>query len=59
MQEAETLCHKIGILINGRFKSYGTPDELRDRHGQGFTVVLQLSMTQSKEALLPLIRNTL
>jgi ABC-type multidrug transport system ATPase subunit len=25
MQEAETLCQKIGILINGRFKAYGSP----------------------------------
>jgi len=29
MDEAETLCDKIAIMINGQFAYYGSPEELK------------------------------
>jgi ATP-binding cassette, subfamily A (ABC1), member 3 len=33
MNEAESLCNRIGILINGKFHCIGTPQDLKNRFG--------------------------
>jgi len=40
MDEAESLCDQIAIMINGRFACYGSPSRLKTLYGQGYTVVL-------------------
>ena len=36
MDEAQFLCDKIAIMINGRFVVYGSPDYLMEKYGQGY-----------------------
>lgn len=38
MDEAESLCDKIVIMINGRFVCYGSPGYLKSRYGKGYTI---------------------
>ncbi|KRX06293.1 P-loop containing nucleoside triphosphate hydrolase [Pseudocohnilembus persalinus] len=38
MKEAEFLCSKIGILVNGKFHCIGSKQELQKQFGQGFIV---------------------
>mmetsp|Transcript_20903 Transcript_20903/g.18253 ORF Transcript_20903/g.18253 Transcript_20903/m.18253 type:complete len:109 (+) Transcript_20903:145-471(+) len=38
MSEAESLCHKIGILINGKFVVMGTLPYLKNRYGSGYKI---------------------
>jgi ATP-binding cassette, subfamily A (ABC1), member 3 len=38
MDEAEQLCDKIAIMINGRFVVYGTPNHLKTMYGKGYTI---------------------
>lgn len=45
MDEAEQLCDKIAIMINGRFVVYGSPNYLKNAYGHGYTI----SMKQTKE----------
>ena len=45
MDEAEQLCDKIAIMINGRFVVFGSPNYLKTTYGQGYTV----SIKQKKE----------
>ena len=42
MTEAESLCNKIGILINGKFECIGTPQELVNRFGGGYNIQIDL-----------------
>ena len=42
MEEAESLCQTIGILVDGRFKCKGTSDEIKDKYGYGFEIKLQI-----------------
>ena len=44
MEEAESLCKKIGILVNGEFKCYGTSDEIKEECGYGFEIKLQIKI---------------
>lgn len=46
MDEAESLCSKIGILINGKFMCYGTPQFLKEKYGEGYKVSFK---TNSRE----------
>ena len=43
MEEAETLCKKIGIITKGEFKCIGTCDEIKDKFGYGFEINFQIN----------------
>jgi ABC-type multidrug transport system ATPase subunit len=45
MEEADTLCTRIGIMTQGKLRSLGSSTELKRRHGQGF----RLSFTLKRE----------
>eukprot|EP01043_Picozoa_sp_COSAG02_P044038 COSAG02_NODE_3889_length_6077_cov_5.012953_4_plen_126_part_00 len=45
MEEADTLCTRIGIMAQGKMRSLGSSTELKQRHGQGY----RLSFTLKKE----------
>ncbi len=38
MEEAEELCHRIGIMDGGRLIELGSPEQLQQRHGKGLLV---------------------
>ncbi|NJO85665.1 MAG: ABC transporter ATP-binding protein [Synechococcaceae cyanobacterium RM1_1_27] len=38
MEEAEELCHRIGIMDAGTLIELGSPEQLRQRHGEGLLV---------------------
>ena len=38
MDEAEQLCDKIAIMINGRFVVFGSPNYLKTKYGHGYTI---------------------
>lgn len=38
MNEAESLCSRIGILINGQFVCLDTPKALKEQYGKGYRV---------------------
>lgn len=41
MDEAEQLCDKIAIMINGRFVVCGSPNYLKNQYGHGYTVTIR------------------
>lgn len=41
MDEAESLCDNIAIMINGRFVCYGSPGHLKSTYGLGYSISLQ------------------
>ena len=42
MDEAETLCDKIAIMINGRFVCLGTPLHLKEKYGDGYQLTIKV-----------------
>lgn len=54
MEEADTLCTRIGIMAQGKMRSLGSSTELKTRHGQGYRLSLTLKRQDSEldEALL-------
>ena len=42
MEEADALCTKIGIMVNGSLLSLGTPQQLKGMHGSGYRMIVRL-----------------
>ena len=38
MDEAEQLCDKIAIMVNGKIQCYGSPSELKQCHNQAYSI---------------------
>ena len=43
MEEAETLCKRIGIMVDGQFKCLSTADEIKEKYGYGYEISLQIN----------------
>ncbi|XP_073731945.1 LOW QUALITY PROTEIN: phospholipid-transporting ATPase ABCA1 [Misgurnus anguillicaudatus] len=48
MEECEALCTRMAIMVNGRFQCLGSVQHLKNRFGDGYTIILRLS-APSKE----------
>ena len=46
MDEAESLCDNIAIMINGRFVVYGSPGHLKSKYGTGYLINLNFPANQ-------------
>lgn len=51
MDEAETLCDKIAIQVNGKFVCFGSPQKLKEKYGQGYKVDLKILHEKPANAL--------
>eukprot|EP00456_Euglypha_rotunda_P093803 TRINITY_DN9920_c0_g2_i2.p1 TRINITY_DN9920_c0_g2~~TRINITY_DN9920_c0_g2_i2.p1 ORF type:complete len:425 (-),score=71.84 TRINITY_DN9920_c0_g2_i2:9-1283(-) len=49
LEEAEALCHRIGIMVSGRLRCLGSAQHLRHRYGQGYQI--EFKVEDNKEAL--------
>uniref|UniRef100_A0A8B9GPW6 P-type phospholipid transporter n=1 Tax=Astyanax mexicanus TaxID=7994 RepID=A0A8B9GPW6_ASTMX len=43
MEECEALCTRMAIMVNGRFQCLGSVQHLKNRFGDGYTIILRLS----------------
>lgn len=50
MEEAEALCTKMGIMVNGRFKCYGSSQDIKDKFGTGYEVEIKITWPTEQEA---------
>jgi len=47
MDEAESLCDNLVIMINGRFVVYGSPGQLKSKYGTGYLVSIKHVMQEN------------
>lgn len=50
MEEAEALGTKIGIMVAGKFKCFGSSQHLKDKFGKGFEVIIKLNMDEINDS---------
>lgn len=51
MEECDALCTQIAIMVNGRLKCLGSSQHLKSKFGDGYTVIVKVSGTQSGDVL--------
>ena len=49
MAECETLCSRVGILVNGELKCIGTPQELKSKFGDGYRLKFRAPLGHQKD----------
>jgi len=49
MEEAEALGTKMAIMVDGRFKCFGTSQEIKEKFGTGFTVEIKIDLDKVDE----------
>lgn len=51
MEEAEILCLKIGVLVNGKFVAFGSSEQLKHEHGRYFELIIGIPTAASDEKI--------
>ena len=46
MEECDELCTRLGIMVNGQFQCFGPTRYLKQKFGQGFTILTKLNTQQ-------------
>jgi ABC-type multidrug transport system ATPase subunit len=41
MEECEALCSKLGIMVNGQFKCFGSLQHLKRKYGKGLSLTIK------------------
>lgn len=44
MEECDALCTRIAIMVNGNFLCLGSPQHLKSKFGQGYSLVAQMAV---------------
>ncbi|XP_071081906.1 phospholipid-transporting ATPase ABCA3-like isoform X2 [Haliotis cracherodii] len=48
MEECDALCTRIAIMVNGRFVCLGTPQHLKTKFGQGYTLIARMKTVETQ-----------
>ena len=43
MEECDALCTRLAIMVNGRLKCLGSPQHLKTKFGEGYTLILKIA----------------
>lgn len=54
MEECEALCTRMAIMVNGRFQCLGSVQHLKNRFGDGYTIILRLADNRSDTESCPI-----
>jgi ATP-binding cassette subfamily A (ABC1) protein 3 len=49
MDEAEALCSRIGIMVNGQIRALGSKQHLKEKFGSGFELIIKCKVKENME----------
>ncbi|CAH0723431.1 unnamed protein product, partial [Brenthis ino] len=49
MEECEALCSRLTVMVNGRFQCIGTPQHLKNKYSQGFTLTIKIKTGENAD----------
>ena len=49
MEEAEALCTKMGIMVDGQFKCFGSSQHIKNKYGMGFEIEVKIRPYNERE----------
>ena len=49
MDEAETLCKRMGIMVNGQFVCLGSSNDIKEKYGYGFEINIRLKPVNNEK----------
>ena len=55
MDECEALSDRLGIMVNGQFQCLGSVQQLKDKFGKGYTLILKCRHSDSINDIQPVM----
>ncbi len=55
MEECEALCTRLVIMVNGSFLCLGSPQHLKSKFGQGYSLMMKLTDGTKCDAIINFI----
>jgi ABC-type multidrug transport system ATPase subunit len=52
MEECEALCNRLAIMVGGQFVCMGGVQYLKQKFGQGFTIMVKLRAVEADEPII-------
>jgi ATP-binding cassette subfamily A (ABC1) protein 3 len=49
MEEAEALCTKMGIMVKGRFKCFGSTSHIKTKYGTGYEIEIKTVINEDEQ----------
>lgn len=49
MEEAEALCTKMGIMVAGKFKCFGSSQHIKSKYGTGYEIEIKIKTLDEGE----------
>ena len=49
MEEAEALCTKMGIMVKGKFRCFGSNQHIKDKFGTGYSIEVKIRLLEENE----------
>ncbi|XP_052830945.1 cholesterol transporter ABCA5 [Octopus bimaculoides] len=49
MEEADTLCSRVAIIVNGRVQCVGSTQQLKEKYGQGYQLEVKLNVENQSD----------
>lgn len=56
MDECEALSDRLGIMVNGQFKCIGSVQNLKNKYGKGYTLILKCKNYEDKDRVMNFIQ---
>merc|ERR1719181_1387637 len=50
MEEAEALATKMGIMVDGEFKCFGTSQHIKNKYGTGYEIEIKIRLLSEQES---------
>lgn len=49
MEEAEALCTRLAIMVNGKFDCLGNIQHLKNKYGKGYTLIVKTKLCETQD----------
>ncbi|CAF3347478.1 unnamed protein product [Rotaria sp. Silwood1] len=56
MEECETLCNRLVIMVNGEFKCLGSVQHLKEKFGDGYTILIRTNIDTNRKTVMNYIQ---
>ncbi len=57
MEESEALSTKLGIMVNGQFKCFGSVQHLKNKFGRGYSMILKCKHAEGADLGVQAVQN--
>eukprot|EP00768_Dysnectes_brevis_P003671 gnl/Dysnectes_brevis/2610_a3154_816.p1 GENE.gnl/Dysnectes_brevis/2610_a3154_816~~gnl/Dysnectes_brevis/2610_a3154_816.p1 ORF type:complete len:808 (+),score=215.78 gnl/Dysnectes_brevis/2610_a3154_816:109-2532(+) len=55
MAEADSMCHRVGIMVNGQLRCINTPQQIKAKYGSSYMIMIKAHLGTSLDTILDVV----